>query len=216
MTPLNYQRPEDYRAEHRRAVRRRFLGTDHAAAFEAFARETGASYFPGRWSTMPGTIVTGIGPWTLTLSTRWGDSINLMRLSAPLLLACDFRFLIRPFGFLDQLGEFIRLRRLDTGEKRFDANFISTTNRPDLLRQLLQRDNIRTLYRSFFDATFDLQRPLSRLVRRRQPPTADLVLVCQGVNSEASYLTRMHTLFAQTLPTLVDLGVTFKTRHGPA
>jgi hypothetical protein len=207
MTPLNYQRPEDYREEHRRARRRAFLGTHHAAAFEAFARETGAAYVRGPLSTMLGKIITQIGPWTLTLKTHSGDSAHIMRLDTSLRLACDFRFHIRPFGFFDQLGEFIRLRRLNTGEKRFDANFISRTNRPDLLQQILQRDSIRSLYRSFFDATFSIRPSFSSRFRRGQPSSATLLLVCQGLNSEASYLARMHNLFGQTLPALVDFGI---------
>jgi hypothetical protein len=213
-TPLNYQRPEDYRDERRRALG----GVDYGAAWEAIAVAMDAQYVAPKWMAGPGKIISRVGQWTLTLEGHpAGEDTYSMRIRAPFRLATGFRFRLRPFGFFDQLGEYLCLRGPLTGDGIFDANFVTRTNRADLARGLLGRGDIRRIYRSFTDATLEVAATGIGLPRRPRFPCAARVELCRpGLSAELETLGRMHALVTQTLEALVELKIALPQRPDEA
>jgi hypothetical protein len=199
MATLNYQRGEDHRDERRRDRLRALGVVDYGAAWEAFARETGAEYLPTKWPMAPGKVVSRVGPWTLLLDTVGnGDNAHTTRLRADFSLLVPFGLVLRPFGLLDQLGEYLRWRRPKTGETLFDANFVTRSDQMDVARFLLDWGEIRSIYRSFADATLQVTG------RRGQ---ARVELWRPGLQAEPEVLGRMHALVVQTLEGLAHLGI---------
>jgi hypothetical protein len=209
MATLDYQRGEDHRDERRRERMRALGVVDYGAAWEAIARETGAEYLPTKWPLAPGKVLSRVGPWTLLLQAVGDrDGAYEMRLRADFLLLVPFRLLVRPFGLVDQLGEYLRLPRRTTGDPSFDANFVARSNCLETARLLLGRGQVRTIYRSFTDATFDIDAVAGWFWRRRRAGSAARVeLRRPGVRTEPEVLGRMHALVVQTLEGLAELGI---------
>lgn len=206
MATLDYQRGEDHRDDRRRERLRALGVVDYAAAWEAFARETGAEYLPTKWPMAPGRVVSRVGPWTITLDTIGSrDNAHGMRLRADFSLLVPFRLLVRPFGFFDQLGEYLRLPRAKTGEALFDSNFVTSSNQPDVARFLLDWGEVRTIYRSFADATLEVAQGPGGF--RRRTGEAWVELRRPGLQTEPDVLRRMHALVVQTLEGLAELGI---------
>lgn len=202
---LSYQRPEDHPNERRRerSLARGSMSAAIALYWEAFAQETGALYVRAKWasSSSLGKVVSQVGYWTLTLQARWpGEQPMGTRIIASVKLASRFWMRLQPFGLFDQLREYVGLRGMRTGDSLFDANFVSRSNRPELLPAILGRGEIRSIYRRLADVTLTVRGAVAPNVARMELTRSELVM-------SSAKIMEVHTLVVQVLDALVQLGV---------
>jgi hypothetical protein len=204
MEELNYQNPADARRQITNDWVRGLFGPSRHEVWRQLAQEINARHEPGGW-WRGGRVVTGVGPWQITLDVFATDDTNYTRIRAPYANPSGFRFRIYRESIFSGLGKMLGMQDILIGDRAFDDAFIIQGNYEPRVRALLADAQLRALIAAQprimlevkdddgFGATFP-------------QGTDELKFTCLGVIRDVDRLKLLFDLFAATLVRLCDIG----------
>jgi hypothetical protein len=188
---------------------RTLFGPSTQEVWKQLCAEIGAQYVDGGF--WKGNRVQGAhGPWTITLDTytvsSGKTSITSTRMRAPFVDPQGFRFTVYRKGIFSEIGKWFGMQDIETGDTKFDQDFILKSNQEMKLRELLGSSKIRELINQQPDIYFSVKDDEGFFGSRFPEGVDELYLQVVGVLKDIGRLKLLYDLFAETLDRLSRIG----------
>jgi hypothetical protein len=188
---------------------RTLFGPSTQEVWKQLCAEIGAQYVDGGF--WKGNRVQGAhGPWTITLDTytvsSGKTSITYTRMRAPFVDPQGFRFTVYRKGIFSEIGKWFGMQDIETGDTKFDQDFILKSNQEMKLRELLGSSKIRELINQQPDIYFSVKDDEGFFGSRFPEGVDELYLQVVGVLKDIGRLKLLYDLFAETLDRLSRIG----------
>lgn len=188
---------------------RTLFGPSTQEVWKQLCAEIGAQYVDGGF--WKGNRVQGAhGPWTITLDTytvsTGKTSTTYTRMRAPFVDSEGFRFTVYRKGIFSEIGKWLGMQDIETGDTDFDQNFILKSNQEAKLRELVGSSKIRELIDQQPEIYFAIKDDEGFFSSRFPEGVDELYFQVVGVIKDVERLKLLYDLFSETLDQLCSIG----------
>jgi len=194
-------------------ILRSLFGPSKEEIWSQLAEQVGGQFEEGGFFSSS-RVAARVGEWTLTLDTYNANKTVFTRLRAPYINADGFLFTVYPAGFFSNLGAFLGLEDISTGDPSFDEEYVLKGNDPEKVKRFFSDDALKAMIRFQTRLHITVKDDEGWFGKLFPENVDELYFHRQGVMKDLDELRALYDLFSHTLHRLCHLGSAYENDPG--